>query len=44
MIHLLLDAIVPGEVKADHPVGLIAFILIVAAVVAVTLIVKKRKK
>ena len=44
MPNLHLDANAPGDIKADHPVGLIAFILIVAVVVIVALIVRKRKK
>ena len=44
MLPLLLDAIVPGEVKPDHPVGLIALILILVVLAAVAVIVKKKKK
>ena len=44
MYTLFLDAIAPGEVKADHPVGLIAFILVLVVLAAVAVIVRKRKK
>ena len=44
MPALLLDAIVPGEIKADHPVHLIAFILVLVVAAVAAVIVKKRKK
>lgn len=44
MTNLLLDAIVPGEARADHPNALIVFILIVVVLAVVTAIVTKRKK
>ena len=44
MHHLFLDAIVPSEVQADHPVGLIAFVLVLAVAAVAAVIIRKRKK
>ena len=43
MPQLLLDAIVPGQVKPDHPGGLIVFLLILTALAA-AFIIRKRNK
>lgn len=44
MLQLLLDAIVPGQVEPDRPIGLIVFLLVVLLLAAVAVIIKKRKK